>query len=74
MSPYPQFRPHLAIFGLFAGLVSSVLVSACAWYYLRRVRLERPAIGTFNGRDIVILFVLLVHAAGVLPACCHTGC
>ena len=59
MSPYLSSDVHLAIFGLCMGLVGSVLVSVCAWYYLRRVRIERPPIGTFNGRDIGILFVLL---------------
>jgi hypothetical protein len=59
MSPYLSSDLHLAIFGLCMGLVGSVLVSVCAWYYLRRVRIERPPIGTFNGRDIGILFVLL---------------
>ena len=28
--------------------------------YLTRVRLERPAIGTFNGRDIAVLFIFIV--------------
>jgi hypothetical protein len=28
--------------------------------YFRKVRLERPAIGVFNGRDIVILFGFIV--------------
>jgi hypothetical protein len=28
--------------------------------YLRRIRLERPAVGTFNGRDVVVLFVFIV--------------
>jgi len=59
MSPYLSSDVHLAIFGLCMGVVGSVLVSVCAWYYLRRVRIERPPIGTFNGRDIGILFVLL---------------
>ncbi|HEV2887774.1 MAG TPA: hypothetical protein VGX49_12740 [Jatrophihabitans sp.] len=38
----------------------AVLTSAAALFYLRRVRLERPAIGTFNSRDIRILFVFIV--------------
>ncbi len=41
----------------------AVLTSGAALYYLRRVRLERPAIGVFNGRDIRILFSFIV----VLP-------
>lgn len=50
---------HLAMFALVLGTVAVVLVPSCALYYLRRVRLERPAIGAFNGRDIAVLFVLL---------------
>ncbi|HEX8094719.1 MAG TPA: hypothetical protein VF542_12880 [Jatrophihabitans sp.] len=38
----------------------AVLTSAGALSYLRRVRLERPAIGTFNSRDIRILFTFIV--------------
>ena len=41
-----------------------------ALFYLRRVRLDRPAIGRFNGRDITVLFtflVLLPHFYLVLP-------
>jgi hypothetical protein len=47
-------------------LASSVAITAtlitiglCV-LYLRRVRIERPAIGTFNGRDIVVLFGFIV--------------
>jgi hypothetical protein len=54
---------RLAIFQLIVALVGAVLVSQGALFYLRRVRLERPAIGTFNGRDIAVLFVAL----GTLP-------
>jgi hypothetical protein len=48
---------------LFEFLVSvsgTVLTVLLALLYLRRVRLERPAIGTFNGRDIAVLFVFIV--------------
>jgi hypothetical protein len=38
----------------------AVLTSGAALFYLRRVRLERPAIGTFNGRDIRVLFTFIV--------------
>jgi hypothetical protein len=50
---------YLAVLVLCVTVPASVLVSACALYYLRRVRLDRPAIGTFNGRDMVILFFFL---------------
>ncbi|MEO7262479.1 MAG: hypothetical protein ABI047_14675 [Jatrophihabitantaceae bacterium] len=39
---------------------ASVLTCAAALFYLRRVRLERPAIGTFNSRDIRVLFIFIV--------------
>src|SRR6185437_2940467 len=50
---------HLAVFTLCVTVPSAVLVCLAAQYYLRRVRIERPAIGVFNGRDVVVLFVLL---------------
>ena len=42
------------------ALVGVVVVSGGALLYFRRVRLERPPIGTFNGRDIAILLALIV--------------
>lgn len=54
---------RLAYFGLCVALVGSIAVSLGALYYFRRVRLERPAIGTFNRRDVAVLFVLL----GTIP-------
>jgi hypothetical protein len=50
---------HIAIFVLCVAAPGTLLVCAVALFYLRRVRLERPAIGTFNGRDIVVLFCFL---------------
>jgi hypothetical protein len=50
---------HLAVFALAVSVVSAVSVCCCALFYLRRVRLERPPIGAFNGRDMAILFVFL---------------
>ena len=44
-------------------MVGAVVVCAGALAYLRRVRMERPAIGTFNARDVVILLVVIA----VLP-------
>jgi hypothetical protein len=49
----------LAMFALIVSLATTVVIGVGAPYYLRRVRLERPAIGTFNARDICVLFVLL---------------
>ena len=45
------------------ALVGVVVVSSGALLYFRRVRQERPPIGTFNGRDIAILLALII----VLP-------
>jgi hypothetical protein len=42
------------------ALVGSVVVSTCAVCYFRRVRLERPPVGTFNGRDIGILLSIII--------------
>jgi hypothetical protein len=50
---------YLASFALCVSLVSAGSVCACALFYLRRVRLERPPIGVFNGRDIAVLFFFL---------------
>jgi hypothetical protein len=40
-----------------------VLVCGGALAYFRRVRIERPPVGTFNARDVVILLIFI----GVLP-------
>ena len=48
---------------LFTALVGTLAMIACTLVYLRRVRMERPAIGRFNGRDVVVLLGFLV----VLP-------
>src|SRR4051794_40949745 len=49
----------LALFSLLMATGSALVVSVGGVAYLRRVRLERPPIGTFNGRDVVALFVPL---------------
>src|SRR3954466_2909478 len=49
----------LALFSLLVATGSALVVSVGGVAYLRRVRLERPPIGTFNGRDVVVLFVPL---------------
>jgi hypothetical protein len=41
-------------------LIGAVATCLFATGYLRRIRLERPAVGTFNGRDVVVLFVFIV--------------
>jgi hypothetical protein len=57
----PLLQQSFIEFGV--TLTASVTVATGALYYLRRVRMERPPVGTFNGRDIVILMTLIV----VLP-------
>lgn len=51
------------LYTLSVTLTGSLAVCGGALAYLRRVRLERPAIGTFNRRDIVVVFGFIV----VLP-------
>lgn len=57
-------QSFLSLFQLCVTIVSAMAACVGALYYLRRVRLERPAIGRFNGRDMVILFVFLVVLPG----------
>jgi hypothetical protein len=44
-------------------LAGTIVVCAGALVYFRRVRMERPPVGTFNARDVVILLVVV----GILP-------
>ena len=64
----------LSTFALVVSLVTNLAIGLGAPYYLRRVRMERPAIGTFNRRDIVRAVRPARHAAGVLPAPAALGC
>lgn len=54
----------LSVFQLGVALIGAAAASLGALVYFRRVRMERPAIGKFNGRDITILFIFLM----ILPA------
>ena len=54
----------LSTFQLVVALIGAAGASLGALFYFRRVRMERPAVGRFNGRDVAILFVLLA----ILPA------
>jgi hypothetical protein len=66
--PISLFQQTATEFGVI--LVSVILVTLGALYYFRRVRMERPPIGTFNGRDIVILLAFIValpFVYGYLP-------
>lgn len=53
----------LLILEFITALACTLVAIACSLLYLRRVRMERPAIGRFNGRDVVVLFAFLL----VLP-------
>lgn len=48
------------LFELSLAVPAVVLTCLLALLYLRRVRLERPPIGTFNRRDIMTLFAFIV--------------
>jgi hypothetical protein len=50
----------LVIYQATVVCIGAVLAVAAALVFFRHVRLQRPAIGTFNGRDIVVLFVFIV--------------
>ncbi|HET6214319.1 MAG TPA: hypothetical protein VFE14_15750 [Micromonosporaceae bacterium] len=40
-------------------LTGALATCAASLFYVRRIRLDRPAIGVFNGRDIGVLFVFI---------------
>jgi len=48
------------VFQTIVVLFGALSTSAAALVSFRRVRLERPAVGVFNGRDVVILFGFIV--------------
>lgn len=55
--PISLLQQTLTEFGLI--LTGVTLVSGGSLLYFRRVRMERPPVGTFNGRDIVILLAFI---------------
>jgi hypothetical protein len=59
--PIPLWEQTLTLF--FVILTGTIVACAGALVYFRRVRMDRPAVGTFNGRDVVILLFFI----GVLP-------
>jgi hypothetical protein len=66
--PISLLHQTLTEFGVI--LVGVTLVTMGALLYFRRVRMERPPIGTFNGRDVVVLLVfvsILPFLYGYLP-------
>jgi len=50
----------LSLFQLGVSVVGALIVCLGGLYYFTHVRLERPAIGTFNARDVGILLVALI--------------
>jgi hypothetical protein len=58
-------QSFLSLFQLCMTMVGAMAACLGALFYLRRVRLERPAIGTFNGRDVLFLFAFLVLLPGL---------
>jgi hypothetical protein len=59
--PIPQWEQSLQLFCIIT--IGATVVSAGALAYFRRVRMDRPPVGTFNGRDVVILLIFI----GILP-------
>jgi hypothetical protein len=59
--PIPQWEQSLTLFCVI--LTGAIVVCAGSLTYFRRVRMDRPPVGTFNTRDVVILLILI----GVLP-------
>jgi plastocyanin len=62
--------PAETTFQIVVGLIGSLAGALLALAYQRRVRLERPPIGTFNGRDLGVLgvFIVLLPAGYLLVA------
>ena len=58
----PGFDDLVAVtwFVLVIAVAATVVTCLLALAYLRHVRLERPAIGVFNRRDIIVLFAFVV--------------
>jgi hypothetical protein len=61
IQPIPMWEQTLTEMGVI--LAGVVLVCAGSLAFFRHVRLERPPVGTFNARDVVILLIII----GVLP-------
>jgi hypothetical protein len=61
IQPIPVLEQTFTELGVIMSAV--IIVCAGALAYFRRVRIERPAVGTFNARDVAILLVVI----GVLP-------
>ena len=51
---------HQSFLQLTVSIVATMTISLGAVAYLRRVRAERPAIGTFNFRDVATLLAFII--------------
>jgi hypothetical protein len=56
-APISLLQQTLTEFGVI--VLGVLLVCAGALWYFRRVRMDRPPVGTFNGRDILVLLVFI---------------
>jgi hypothetical protein len=61
IQPIPMWEQTLTEFGVI--IFGMIAVCGGALAYFRRVRMERPPVGTFNARDVVTLLVVI----GILP-------
>jgi hypothetical protein len=61
IQPIPMWEQTLTLFGVI--MTGAIVVCSGALLYFRRVRVDRPPVGTFNARDVVILLVFV----GILP-------
>ena len=59
--PIPMWEQSLTLFGVIT--TGTAVICAGALAYFRRVRMDRPPVGTFNTRDVVILLIFI----GILP-------
>jgi hypothetical protein len=57
-------QTFLSIFQLCVTIIGAMTACLLSLFYMRRVRLERPALGRFNGRDVAVLFAFLVLLPG----------
>jgi hypothetical protein len=61
IQPIPLWEQTVTEFGVI--LTGAILTCGIALAYFRRVRMERPPVGAFNSRDVVVLLVVI----GILP-------
>lgn len=72
----PYSLVQQSLFQAAIALIGSAASAGCAVLYFRRIRLERPPVGVFNGRDLVILsvfIILLPMLYLILPSFALTG-